>query len=40
VRLQLPYEAAQPGSHTIHFKIEAPDLHDTITEKAVFIVPQ
>ena len=40
VRLQLPYEAAQPGSHPIHFHIEAPNLHDAITEKAVFIVPQ
>jgi cytochrome c oxidase accessory protein FixG len=40
VRLQLPYEVAQPGSHTIHFKIEAPALHDELLEKAAFIVPQ
>jgi len=40
VRLQLPFDSAQSGSHAIHFLIEAPDLHDVITEKAVFIVPQ
>ena len=40
VRLQLPYEGAQSGSHTIHFKIEAPDIGKSVTEKAVFIVPR
>ena len=40
VRLQLPYEGAEPGSHTIHFHIEAPALGKTIDEKAVFIVPR
>jgi polyferredoxin len=40
VNLQLPYEGAEPGSHTIHFKIEAPGLGQSITEKAVFIVPR
>jgi cytochrome c oxidase accessory protein FixG len=40
VRLQLPYEGAEPGSHTIHFKIDAPDIGKGITEKAVFIVPR
>ena len=39
VRLQLPYEGAPEGSNTIHFHIEAPDLHDAVSEKAVFIVP-
>ena len=40
VRLQLPYEGAEAGSHAVRFHIDAPDLHDTVTEKAVFIVPQ
>ena len=40
VRLQLPYEGAEPGSHTIHFKIEAPGLDQHVSEKAVFIVPR
>jgi hypothetical protein len=40
VRLQLPYEGAEPGSHTIHFKIDAPIIGKGISEKAVFIVPR
>ena len=40
VNLQLPYEGAEPGSHTIHFKVEAPDIGKSVTEKAVFIVPR
>jgi len=40
VRLQLPYEGAPPGSHTIHFKIDAKDLGKSVSEKAVFIVPR
>jgi cytochrome c oxidase accessory protein FixG len=40
VRLQLPYEGAAAGSHTIHFKIEAKELGQSVTEKAVFIVPR
>jgi polyferredoxin len=40
VRLQLPYEGAETGSHTIHFKIDAPDIGKSVTEKAVFIVPR
>ena len=40
VRLQLPYEGAEPGSHTIHFKIESKELDKSVTEKAVFIVPR
>lgn len=40
VRLQLPYEGAPPGSHTIHFHIDASDLGKSVTEKAVFIVPR
>ena len=40
VRLQLPYDGAEPGSHTIHFQIEAPGMGKTVNEKAVFIVPR
>jgi hypothetical protein len=40
VNLQLPFEGAEPGSHTIHFKIDAPDIGKSVTEKAVFIVPR
>jgi hypothetical protein len=36
----LPFEGAEPGSHTIQFKIEAPGLDASVTEKAVFIVPR
>jgi cytochrome c oxidase accessory protein FixG len=45
VRLQLPYEGAEPGSHTIHFRLEASEANgngpgDSVTEKSVFIVPR
>ena len=40
VRLQLPYEGAESGSHAIHFKIDAPDIGKSVSEKAVFIVPR
>ena len=40
VNLQLPYDGAPAGSHTIHFKIDAPSLGKQVTEKAVFIVPR
>jgi cytochrome c oxidase accessory protein FixG len=40
VNLQLPYEGAEPGSHAVYFKIYAPGLDKTVTEKAVFIVPR
>ncbi len=40
VNLQLPYDGAPAGSHTIHFKIDAPDIGKSVTEKAVFIVPR
>lgn len=39
VRAQIPYESAPPGSHTIHFKITASQLGQTLSEKSVFIVP-
>ncbi|MFN4360854.1 MAG: cytochrome c oxidase accessory protein CcoG [Hylemonella sp.] len=40
VRLQLPYEAAGPGTHTIHFEITARDGAATLREKSVFLVPR
>ena len=40
VRVQLPYEAAAPGSHPIQFEITALDTADKITEKSVFVVPR
>ena len=44
VRLQLPYDAAQPGSHPIHFRIQssAPGDADVseIEEKSAFLVPR
>ena len=40
VRLQLPYEGAEPGSHTIHFTVAASDIAKSVSEKAVFIVPR
>ncbi|MDE2617012.1 MAG: cytochrome c oxidase accessory protein CcoG, partial [Burkholderiales bacterium] len=38
VRLQLPYEAAAPGTHPIHFEITAHDAQ--LSEKSVFLVPR
>ena len=44
VRLQLPYDAAQPGAHPIHFQIlsfeEGRQLVGEIQEKSVFLVPR
>ncbi len=40
VRLQLPYEAAGPGTHTIHFDITARDGVSAVHEKSVFLVPR
>ena len=44
VRLQLPYDAAQPGSHPIHFHIrsyeEGEAVVGEIDEKSVFLVPR
>jgi polyferredoxin len=40
VNLQLPYDGAPAGSHTVYFKIDAPALGKQVTEKAVFIVPR
>ena len=40
VRVQVPYDAAAPGSHTIHFDIAARDSTDNVREKAVFLIPR
>jgi cytochrome c oxidase accessory protein FixG len=44
VRLQLPYDAAKPGSHPIHFHIqsyeEGKEVVGQIEEKSVFLVPR
>ncbi len=40
VRVQLPYGAAVPGSHSIMFDISAVDQGQQILEKAVFLVPR
>ena len=40
-RLQIPYGSAEPGSHTIYFKVEALGAtHVQVQEKAVFLVPR
>jgi cytochrome c oxidase accessory protein FixG len=40
VRVQLPYDAAPAGSHTIHFEIAAQDAPHRVHEKSVFLVPR
>jgi hypothetical protein len=40
VRLQVPYDAAEPGSHRIRFVIRTEQLPQSITEKSVFIIPR
>jgi len=44
VRVQLPYDAAQPGSHPIEFDIQASDEQgqsvSQLKEKSVFLVPR
>ena len=40
VRVQMPFDAAKDGSHTIHFDIASRDTSDSVSEKAVFIVPR
>jgi polyferredoxin len=40
VRLQLPFDAAAPGSHVIHFKISSTSPAQTLSEKSVFVVPR
>ena len=41
VRLQIPYGSADPGSHTIHFNLDAVQAQGgRVSEKAVFLVPR
>ena len=40
LRVQLPYEGAAPGSHTIYFHIVALDSSAAVSEKSVFLVPR
>ena len=40
VRVQIPYEGAEPGSHVIHFEIQAEGTSYHLTEKSVFLVPR
>jgi cytochrome c oxidase accessory protein FixG len=40
VRVQIPFNAAPPGSHPIHFHVEGLDQPGKVTEKSVFIVPR
>lgn len=39
VQLRLPYNAAEPGSHRIHFRVSSPDIGE-VSEKSVFMVPR
>lgn len=40
VRVQLPFEGASAGSHTIQFEIAAQDAPHHVREKSVFLVPR
>ncbi len=40
LNLQLPYDAAPPGSHPINFEIESLDSPGKLSEKSIFIVPR
>jgi len=44
VRVQIPYDAAQPGAHPIEFRIQSSDAQgqstSELTEKSVFLVPR
>jgi polyferredoxin len=40
VRVQLPYDAAQPGSHPIRFDIVQQGGDQLVREKSVFLVPR
>jgi polyferredoxin len=40
VRLQLPYGAAAPGSHSIHFTIGTVSGEAQVSEKSAFLVPR
>jgi len=38
--VQLPFEAAKPGTYPIHFQITARASAAQVAEKSVFIVPR
>jgi cytochrome c oxidase accessory protein FixG len=40
VRLQIPYGSAAPGSHPVHFEVQAVGSAAHVTEKSVFLVPR
>ena len=40
VRLQVPYGSVPPGSHAVHFDIQAVGAADHVSEKSVFLVPR
>ena len=40
MRVQAPFDAAEPGSHAMQFEIEALDTQDSLKEKSVFLVPR
>ncbi len=40
VRVQVPFNAAAPGSHPIQFEIEALDSSAHLAEKSVFLIPR
>lgn len=40
VRLQIPYGSATPGSHPVHFDVQAIGSAAHVTEKSVFLVPR
>jgi hypothetical protein len=40
VRVQAPYDAAQPGTHPIRFEIESMDSPGHLSEKSMFMMPR
>jgi polyferredoxin len=40
VRLRVPYGSAEPGSHPIHFHVQAAGSGGAVAEKSVFLVPR
>jgi polyferredoxin len=40
VRVQVPFDAAQPGTYPMHFRIVAKGSGTEISEKSVFIIPR